>query len=128
MRRHLQVPRRTIVTGQTIRLALNASNTPRHRVQRRPAVGTGREEKYRIRKVFGTLPHDNHSLMLYQNIQGHFGERKNLAETRGHRGRTRGRHGQWGMDGPDHHVEVQTRYVRGVYPSQIIQSVDQDEG
>jgi len=122
------MPWRTIVTGQTIRLALNASNSPGHRIQRRPAVGTGREEKYRIRKVFGTLPHDIHSLILYQNIQGHFREGNNLAETRGHRGRTRRRHGKWRMVGPDHHVEVQTRYIRGVYPSQIIQSVDQDEG
>ncbi len=40
-----------IVTGQTIWLALNASSTLGHRIQRRPAVGAGRKEKHRIRAV-----------------------------------------------------------------------------
>jgi hypothetical protein len=53
MRRHLQMPWSVIVTGQTIWLALNASSTLGHRIQRRPAMGAGRKEKHRISEVSG---------------------------------------------------------------------------
>ncbi len=53
VRRHLQVPRCAIVTGQTIWPALNAPSTLGHRIQRRAAVGAGRKEKHRIREVSG---------------------------------------------------------------------------
>ena len=45
MWRHLQMPWSVIVTGQTIRLALNAPSTLGHHIQRRPAVGAGRKGK-----------------------------------------------------------------------------------
>jgi hypothetical protein len=65
-------------------------------------VGTGREEKYKIRKVFGTLPHDKHSLMLYQNIQGLQKLEDTAAEPEDGMESA-------GGNGPDHHLEAQTR-------------------
>jgi hypothetical protein len=48
---HLQVSWRAGAVGQTIWFALSSSGVLRSRIQCRPAVGAGGEEKHRLRKV-----------------------------------------------------------------------------